>query len=139
MAEAKKFIKVQGVLFFTKFLSKPNTHFDDDNKRMELCLGNLSDKAVKAIEELGVRTKRKDKLGHHLHAKSLYKFRVFDEQGEEVDLESVGDGTTVTCRVSGYVTKKSKEFGLSASVDNIQVLNLVAPTGDFVADDEEAL
>jgi hypothetical protein len=93
---------------------------------MDLC--NLSDNAVKALEELGINVrKREDKpeKGFHITCKSTIPMKVFDTNGNNLINVSIGNGSTATATVSKYFWKNKTQSGWSPSLVKAVVDNLV--------------
>ena len=117
-------VKIGGELFWSNWMHQFNTKFNEDNKKYECTIGNLSDKAAEALKELGINIKEKDTMGKYIVGKSLYKFEPKDEEGNLVDIEKIGNGTKVTALVSSYRHKMSGKYGAAPSIKMLIVTEL---------------
>ena len=133
-----KTIKVAGEIFYAQDMTKFNTTFNPDNDRYICTLGQLSDKAVEALSEIGVKVKSHDTKGKHITAKSKYIFEPVDEQGNKVDPTKIGNGTKVVAILSSYTHKMSKMYGNSPSIKKLIVTELKEYTPEVKAEAVEA-
>jgi hypothetical protein len=117
-------VKIGGELFWSNWMHQFNTKFNEDNKKYECTLGNISDKAAEALKELGIQIKHKPEMGNYIVGKSLYKFEPKDENGNPVPIEAIGNGTKVTALVSSYRHKMSAKFGAAPSIKMLIVTDL---------------
>jgi len=101
-------------------------------------LANLSDVAVKALEEIGLAPrKREDKpeKGWFLTVKSNYAIQPYDKAGNEVK-DTVGNGSKAIALIKPYEWKWKNKNGVSASLAKIVITDLVKYNADGdVADD----
>jgi hypothetical protein len=110
---------------------------------IDLC--NLSDNAVKALEEFGINVmKREDKpeKGFFITCKSNNPLEIFDSSGKDLKDIAIGNGSTVTAVVSKYPWKYKNREGWSPSLVKGVVDSLVAYNATVVAEealDEEVL
>lgn len=134
-------VKIGGQLFWSNWMNQFNTRFNEDNKKYECTIGNLSDKAAEALKELGIHIKEKDTMGKYIVGKSLYVFEPVDEDGKPVDIAKIGNGTKVTALVSSYRHKMSAKYGAAPSIKKLIVTELKEynPSGsDEPREEEEA-
>lgn len=117
-------VKIGGELFWANWMNQFNTRFNEDNKKYECTIGNLSDKAAEALKELGIQIKEKDTMGKYIVGKSLYVFEPVDEDGKPVDIAKIGNGTKVTALVSSYRHKMSAKYGAAPSIKKLIVTEL---------------
>ncbi len=124
-------VKIGGELFWANWMNQYNTKFNEDNKKYECTIGNLSDKAAEALKELGIQIKEKDTMGKYIVGKSLYVFEPVDEDGKPVDIAKIGNGTKVTALVSSYRHKMSSKYGAAPSIKKLIVteLKVYSPSG----------
>jgi hypothetical protein len=132
-------VKIDGELFWSQWMNNFNTKFNEDNKKYECTLGNISDKAAEALKELGIQIKNKPEMGNYIVGKSLYVFTPVDEEGKPVPIESIGNGTKVTALVSSYRHKMSAKFGAAPSIKTIIVNELKTYTPPATEDDDDIL
>ena len=117
-------VKIGGELFWANWMNQYNTKFNEDNKKYECTIGNLSDKAAEALKELGIQIKEKDTMGKYIVGKSLYVFEPVDQDGKPVDIAKIGNGTKVTALVSSYRHKMSAKYGAAPSIKKLIVTEL---------------
>ena len=134
-------VKIGGELFWSNWMHQFNTKFNEDNKKYECTIGNLSDKAAEALKELGIQVKEKENMGKYIVGKSLYKFDPVDADGKPVDIEKIGNGTKVTALVSSYRHKMSAKFGAAPSIKKLIVteLKVYMPEGEEEEDTDDIL
>jgi hypothetical protein len=130
-------VKIGGELFWSNWMHQFNTKFNEENNKYECTLGNLSDKAVSALKELGIQIKNKDAMGNYIVGKSLYKFEPVDKDGKAVDVSKIGNGTKVTALVSSYRHKMSAKYGAAPSIKMLIVTELKEYEPPTVDDDED--
>ena len=119
-----KVVKITGEIFYAQDMTKFNTKFNPDNDRYICTVGNLDDKSVEALQEIGVKVKSHDTKGKHITAKSKYLFEPVDEKGNKVDPTKIGNGTKVFAIVSSYAHKMSKMYGNAPSIKKLVVTEL---------------
>lgn len=136
MNDSIKPVKVSGKLYWNRYLAEFNTHFNEDNTKYECTLGNLSAKAVEALEELGIKVKHKDEMGNYIVAKSKYLFKPIDEDGNELDPKTFGNGTEAYAVISSYRHKLSNKFGAAPSIKKLVVTKVVTYEGGEEAEEE---
>lgn len=135
-------VKIGGELFWSNWMHQYNTKFNEDNKKYECTIGNISDKAAEALKELGIQIKNKPEMGNYIVGKSLYVFEPVDEDGKPVDITSIGNGTKVTALVSSYRHKMSAKYGAAPSVKKLIVTELktyTPPAADKAEEDDDIL
>jgi hypothetical protein len=119
-------IRVAGKLYFTRWMSEFNTHFNPDNTRYECTVGDISDKAQQAMkDELQVKPKNKEQIGNFFVGKSKNTFKVVDEDGNVIPTSKLGTGTEVIVWVDSYEHRMSKAHGLAPSIKKVIVTKLV--------------
>ena len=136
MNDSIKPVKVSGKLYWNRYLAEFNTHFNEDNTKYECTLGNLSAKAVEALEELGIKVKHKDEMGNYIVAKSKYLFKPIDEDGNELDPKTFGNGTEAYAVISSYRHKLSNKFGAAPSIKKLVVTKVVTYDGGEAVEEE---
>lgn len=141
MSDVFKPVKVGGELFWSSFMGTFNTKFNEDNDKYECCLGGLSEAAVKAFEQLGVKVKERDPMGKYVVAKSKFVFEPVDEDGNKVDIAKIGNGTKVVALVSAYRHKMSAKYGASPSIRKLIVteLKIYDPEGSVEEENDDIL
>ena len=117
-------VKIGGELFWSNWMHQFNTKFNEDNKKYECTIGNLSEKAAEALKELGIQIKEKDTMGKYIVGKSIYVFEPVDQDGKPIEISKIGNGTKVTALVSSYRHKMSAKFGAAPSIKKLIVTEL---------------
>ena len=117
-------VKIGGELFWSNWMHQYNTKFNEDNKKYECTIGNLSEKAAEALKELGIQIKEKDTMGKYIVGKSIYVFEPVDQDGKPIDISKIGNGTKVPALVSSYRNKMSAKSGAAPSIKKLIVTEL---------------
>jgi len=113
-----------------------------DAYTVDLC--NLSDKAVAALEEMGISVQenleKKPEQGKYITCKSQRPIKAFDTDNEEI-VEDVGNGSKAICMVGSYPWTYKNKKGVSPSLAKLVITDLVvyAEGGNISADDEDVL
>lgn len=113
-----------------------------DAYTVDLC--NLSDKAVAALEEMGIsiqeNAEKKPEQGKYITCKSQRPIKAFDTDGDEIN-EDVGNGSKAVCMIGAYQWSFKAKKGVSPSLAKLVVTDLVAYAGgaNISADDEDVL
>lgn len=119
-------VKIEGQLFWSKWMKEPNKKFNEANEKFECTIGMLSDDDVAKLTELGIKVKHKDSMGHYIVGKSKFVFEPVDNKTDAaVPIDAIGNGTEVSAVVSAYTHKMSKLHGNAPSVKKIWVNKLV--------------
>ena len=58
-----KAVKINGELFWSKWMAEFNKAFNTDNDRYECTIGNISDDDAAKLTGLGIKVKHKDAMG----------------------------------------------------------------------------
>lgn len=113
-----------------------------DAYTVDLC--NLSDKAVAALEEMGISVlenlEKKPEQGKYITCKSQRPIKAFDTDNEEI-VEDVGNGSKAICMIGTYAWTYKNKKGVSPSLAKLVITDLVeyAAGGNISADDEDVL
>ncbi len=113
-----------------------------DAYTIDLC--NLSDKAVTALEAMGIsiheNAEKKSEQGRYISCKSQRLIKAYDSDGIEI-IEDIGNGSKAVCMVGTYPWKYKSKSGVSPSVVKLVITDLVeyAAGGALNADDEDVL
>lgn len=132
-------VKVKAEVFFAKDAYIINTRFDEDNKKYQLTLGNLSEAACDALQNMGIKIKNKEIPGKHITGKSLYTFEFYTEDGEKIPAERIGNGTEVVALVTAYNHKLSKVHGAAPSIKKIIVTKLKEYNPERATEEEDLI
>jgi hypothetical protein len=130
-------VKVAGQLYWNKYLTEFNTHFNEDNTKYECTLAHLSEAAKEALEGLGIKVKNKPEMGNYIVAKSKYVFEPVDIVGNKLDPKTFGNGTNAFALVTSYRHKLSGKHGAAPSIKKLVVTKVVAYEGAEGAAEEE--
>jgi len=96
-----------------------------DSYQVDLC--KLSDSAVKALSDIGIKAKHKESQGFYITCKSK-KFPIeaqYPDGSRIPESVLVGNGSKVTAVVSPYVWNFKNKQGVSASLHKLYVMDLV--------------
>lgn len=113
-----------------------------DAYQVNLC--NLSDKAVAALEDMGISVlsnENKPEQGRYVTCKSQKPIKAFDTDGIEI-IEDVGNGSKAVCMIGAYSWTYKNKKGVSPSLAKLVITDLVAYAdggGRITADDEDVL
>lgn len=101
-----------------------NTKFNEANNKYECTIGMLSDKAVEALQNLGIKVKHKENMGHYVVAKSIHKFKPTDENNNPIEIEDIGNGTKCVALLGSYEHRMSKAHGMAPSLKLLVITDL---------------
>ena len=133
-----------------KLKIKANVYWACLNRKNELAdaytvdLCNLSDKAVAALEDMGIsvqeNAEKKPEQGRYITCKSQRPIKAFDTDNDEID-EDVGNGSKAICMIGAYQWSFKAKKGVSPSLAKLVVTDLIAFAGggNISADDEDVL
>jgi hypothetical protein len=114
-----------------------------DAYTVDLC--NLSDKAVAALEDMGISVQenleKKPEQGKYITCKSQRPIKAFDTDNDEI-VEDVGNGSKAICMIGSYPWTYKNKKGISPSLVKLVITDLVAYAdggGSISADDEDVL
>lgn len=122
------------------FLNRKNEMADAYT--VDLC--NLSDKAVAALEEMGISVQenleKKPEQGKYITCKSQKPIKAFDTDNDEI-VEDVGNGSKAICMIGSYAWTYKNKKGVSPSLAKLVITDLVVFAGGATisADDEDVL
>ena len=141
MSADLKPVKINGELFWSKWMTEFNTAFNTDNDRYECTIGNISDDDAAKLTGLGIKVKHKDAMGNFIVAKSKYLFNPTDDTMKEVDVKALGNGSKCVAVIAGYTHRASAKYGNSPTIKKLMVTEVVTytPTEATVEEDDDAL
>ena len=122
------------------FLNRKNEMADAYT--VDLC--NLSDKAVAALEDMGISVQenleKKPEQGKYITCKSQKPIKAFDTDNDEI-VEDVGNGSKAICMIGSYAWTYKNKKGVSPSLAKLVITDLVVFAGGATisADDEDVL
>lgn len=111
--------------------------------QVDLC--NLSDAAVKALEDMGISVlenkEKKPEMGKYITCKSEKPMKAYDEDGQEIDSDvSIGNGSKAKVMVTPYDWVYKNKRGISPSLKKLVITDLVEyANNDFAGNDEDVL
>ena len=109
-------------------LNKPN---DMSSKyQVELC--ELSPKAVRALEEMGLTVKNnpdKPEKGDYIACRSTRPIFAYDVDGDVIDGSIVGNGSKCAANVGTYEWSFQKKSGISPALNRLVITDLVIYDG----------
>ncbi len=114
-------VKIQGELFWSKWMAEFNTAFNSDNDRYECTIGNISDDDAAKLTGLGIKVKHKESQGNFIVAKSKYLFNPTDDSMKEVDVKELGNGSKCVAVISAYTHRMSAKHGNAPTVKKLMV------------------
>lgn len=132
-------VKINGELFWSKWMAEFNTAFNSDNDRYECTIGNISDDDAAKLTSLGIKVKHKESQGNFIVAKSKYLFNPTDDNMKEVNVADLGNGSKCVAVISAYTHRMSAKHGNAPTVKKLMVTEVktyVPPTDE---DSDDAL
>lgn len=127
-------VKVKAEVMWA-FLNKPNEM--SGKYQVDLC--NLSEKAVDALEGLGIEVKTKEGKGRYITCKSQRPITAYDDGGSMLEGDILGNGSKAAAVITPYEWAFKGKKGVSPSLRKMVVTELVAYTGGGVDIDEDDL
>ena len=122
--ETNKPLRITGELFFATDMVEFN-QFTEDKQQYVAQIGKLSSAAVDKLREMGINVGENELKGLNISCKSKFKHTVFDENGNEIDPKTIGNGTKCVALVGTYDWKFGKKTGKAASLKKLIVTDLV--------------
>lgn len=113
-------IKIAATIYWA-FVNK-----QDNFGNFSVTLGNLSDKAVEALQGIGVKAKSspdKPDQGNYISCKSQLPITVLDEDGDKLDV-LIANGSKGVAVISAYDWTFKNRKGRSPSVGKLVVTDL---------------
>jgi hypothetical protein len=134
-------VKINGELFWSKWMAEFNTAFNTDNDRYECTIGNISDDDAAKLTGLGIKVKHKDAMGNFIVAKSKYLFNPTDDTMKEVDVKALGNGSKCVAVLTAYTHRMSAKHGNAPTIKKLMVTEVVTytPPEATVEEDDDAL
>ena len=138
MSDNKR-VKIKCDVFWAQ-LNKKNEM--SDAYQVNLC--NLSDAAVKALEDMGISVlenkEKKAEMGRYITCKSQKPIKAFDEDGQEIDSDiSIGNGSKAKAMITAYEWSYKNKKGVSPSLSKLVITDLVEYATENLSDDEDVL
>ena len=138
MSDNKR-VKIKCDVFWAQ-LNKKNEM--SDAYQVNLC--NLSDAAVKALEDMGISVlenkEKKAEMGKYITCKSQKPIKAYDEDGQDIDNDvSIGNGSKAKAMITAYEWTYKNKKGVSPSLSKLVITDLVEYATENLADDEDVL
>lgn len=130
-------IKIKATINWA-YLTQPNDL--SDKYQVDLC--ELSDKAVAALEDMGIEVRAKEDRGHYVTCKSTRPIFAFDKDtGDDISGLGIGNGSEGIAVITPYEWKFKNKSGVSPSLRKLVITNHVpmledAGEADVINDDE---
>jgi len=117
-------VKVKAEVMWA-FLNKPN----EMSGKFQVDLCNLSDKAVGALEEMGIEVKTKEGKGAYVTCKSTRPIAAYDDGGSLLEGEILGNGSKAAAIITPYEWSFKGKKGVSPSLRKMVITELVPYVG----------
>lgn len=120
------------------------TQMNTMSEAYQVNLCNLSDAAVKALEEMGITVnfdeKKKPEMGKYITCKSKNRpIKAYDSDGDEINV-GIGNGSKAKALVTPYSWTYKNKKGISPSLKRLVITDLVEyGEGQLNADDTDVL
>ena len=136
-------VRIEGQLFWSQGMKVIPTRFNPSNDRYECTIGQLSPKDCEKLTSIGVKTKQKENnpevMGKYIISKSKFVFKAYDAAGNEVDIDSIGNGTKVVAELTAYKHALSDKHGNAPSIKRLTITELVSYTPSVAAIEDDVL
>ena len=132
-------VKINGELFWSKWMAEFNTAFNTDNDRYECTIGNITDDDAAKLTGLGIKVKHKDSMGNFIVAKSKYLFKPTDDTLKEVPIEALGNGSKCVAVISAYTHRMSAKHGNAPTVKKLMVTEVKTYVPEETKETDDAL
>ena len=124
MKDSLKPVKIEGTLFWSRWMGEYNTKYNPKQDKYEATIGELSAGAVAALTSLGIKVKNKAAMGDYIVCKSKFVFQPKDTSGNPVEISDIGNGTRGVFLVSSYPHVLSSTYGNAPSLKTITITDL---------------
>lgn len=131
---SKNVVKLKAEIMWAE-LNKIN----DLSGKYQVNLCQLSEAAVKALEDVGINVLEKEEFGKYITCKSAIPIKAYDKDGGEIK-EMIGNGSKAKAAVVPYEWVYKNKKGVSPSLSNLVITDLVVyEKGIALENDEEVL
>lgn len=136
MSDNKR-VKIKCDVFWAQ-LNKKNEM--SDAYQVNLC--NLSDAAVKALEDMGIsvqeNAEKKPEMGKYITCKSQKPIKAYDADGQEIDEDvSIGNGSKAKAMINAYEWSYKNKKGISPSLSKLVITDLIEYANNDLGDNDE--
>lgn len=131
-------LKIAGELFYAKDMCEFNQYTEDSQKYI-VQLGKLSAMAVEKLEDIGITVGTHEDKGRFVTCKSKFVIKPTDEEGNEIDPRTIGNGSKAVIILAPYQWKFGKKSGVGASPKRVTVTEYIkyAPTASVESEEDE--
>lgn len=131
-------LKIAGELFYAKDMCEFNQYTEDSQKYI-VQLGKLSAMAVEKLEDIGITVGTHEDKGRFVTCKSKFVIKPTDEEGNEIDPRTIGNGSKAVIVLAPYQWKFGKKSGVGASPKRVTVTEYIkyAPTASVESEEDE--
>lgn len=131
---SKDVVKLKAEIMWAE-LNKLN----DLSGKYQVNLCQLSDAAVKALEDVGISVLEKDGYGKYITCKSVTPIKAVDTDGNEIT-DLIGNGSKAKAAVVPYEWVHKNKKGISPSLSDLVITDLIVyQKGVDLSNDEEVL
>lgn len=125
---SNQIVPISATLYWP-FLDKRN----DMSDKYQVDLGNLSEKAVNALEMLGISVRNKgDDRGDYITVKSTYPIEP-EFAGDPIDSGLIGNGSKASAAITPYDWQFKGKSGRSPSLKKLRITEVVV----YVKEDDD--
>ena len=132
MSEAVEAVKVKGKVYWAQ-LNKIN----DMSGKYQVNIGQLSAKAVDALEAMGLSVLEKEGMGKFITCKSDKPIKAFDEDGEIDSGVLIGNESECKALIKAYDWTYKNKNGKSPSLRKLVITDLIEYAGGDKMDNDE--
>lgn len=112
------------------YLAKPNEM--SGKYQVDLC--NLSDKAVEALEGMGLDVKTKEGKGRFITCKSTRPITIYDDGGSVLDGAFLGNGSKAVALITAWEWQYQKKKGVSPGLKKLVITDYKSYSSDDVGE-----
>jgi len=132
MSEVVEAVKVKGKVYWAQ-LNKVN----DMSGKYQVNIGQLSAKAVDALEAMGLSVLEKEGMGKFITCKSDKPIKAFDEDGEIDSGVLIGNESECKALIKAYDWTYKNKNGKSPSLRKLVITDLIEYAGGDKMDNDE--
>jgi len=132
MSEVVEAVKVKGKVYWAQ-LNKIN----DMSGKYQVNIGQLSAKAVDALEAMGLSVLEKEGMGKFITCKSDKPIKAFDEDGEIDSGVLIGNESECKALIKAYDWTYKNKNGKSPSLRKLVITDLIEYAGGDKMDNDE--
>lgn len=140
MSEQKR-VKIKCDIYWAQL-----NNINDMSGKYQVDLCNLSDAAVKALEDMGIsvleNAEKKPEMGKYITCKSEKPIKAFDADGDEIGADvSIGNTSKGKAMIGAYEWTYKNKKGISPTLNKLVITDLVEyeAAAGLSADDDDVL